>query len=119
MNVFFVFLGWLILVPRFGFIFGIVGGFGSFLVFFYSKFEQQPIMVLVIFAAAVIAFFVWGFFASAPVRSIRASVVAFGFVLVVLVTVPILNQFAPDDNSLLEPQEQSTPSGNNKPSGNN
>jgi MFS superfamily sulfate permease-like transporter len=103
---FLVLLAWLIAIPIFGVIFDGLGGIMKFVFFLYSKFEQQPIWVVILLAISIAFYFAWGkIWRQAPHPVIRAIVIAVGFVVVVSLSVPILNAISSDEPSPKPPVE--------------
>ena len=95
---FLVLLGWLILVPIFGWIFSIVGSLADVLVFFYEKFEDQPVIVLVLLLLSVSVYFLWPIVRKhkAPSPTARAIAAGLFFLVSTALVVPIFSAFTDD-----------------------
>lgn len=105
-NAFLVLVGWLIGVPLLGFVIEMLGealdfvghvlGFmGAGVAFFYRRYDEQPIVVLVLFALALIGYAVWEW-RNPPRRVVRrGTITVAAFLLLVALTVPIFNFLTP------------------------
>jgi len=99
-HAFLVLLGWLIAVPVVGFIFNAIGritGTASGLLrFLLTRYERQPIVVLVTFALVALACAVWIWRAKKPRRPLlRVGAAVVVFIVAIALLVPLFDVFAP------------------------
>jgi predicted membrane protein len=79
---------WAIVVPILGSLFGVVEKL-------YNVYDKHPLLVLVLFIAAVAVFLIWGFLRpKSPSRAVKAIACAILFLLSVAVAAPIANMFS-------------------------
>lgn len=103
-----VLLGWAIFVPIAGWIMGLVGDLLDLIVFIYKKFEQQPIVVIILAVLCALAPYVWLKVLKhrAPPLLVRVTVSVLAFIVLTALVVPIFNLFS--DSGLDKPRQEQT-----------
>jgi len=98
-NAFLTLLGWLIAVPILGVILNTVTFVGGTAFtatqFFYTKYDQQPIAVLILLALSLIGYVIWEWWFKPRQPVLRAAIAAGLFLVLVALVVPVINFFAP------------------------
>jgi hypothetical protein len=94
-HAFIVLLGWAIFVPIAGWVMGLVGNLFDLIGFIYNKFEQQPIVVIILAVLCALAPYIWLKVLKhrAPSLLVRITVSVLAFVLLTALVVPIFNVF--------------------------
>ena len=123
-NVSLVFLGWLVLVPIFGFVMIVLGKLWAFIEValpfmakilgsFYGIYEHHPYMVLITLALGIVCYFAWNrLWPRRPEvlqnRFLRILCIAAGIVIAVHVASPLADLFSPTAITASQPADQDT-----------
>ena len=103
-HAFIILIGWLISVPLLGFIFNTGSTTAAFFIsgiqFFYSMYNQQPIVVLVLLVLSLLGYGIWEW-RSRPRQPIFRGLIAITILFIAIaLTVPIFNIFLPPASAL-------------------
>jgi MFS superfamily sulfate permease-like transporter len=111
-HAFITLIGWLISVPLLGVIFNTGSKAATLFIsgvqFFYSRYEQQPIVVLVLLALSLLAYVIWEWRSRPRQPMFRGLIAMVAFFIAVALTVPIFNIFLPPASASSTPPPTTT-----------